>query len=380
MTLREVAIFRHNLFKISESFIAEQARHLRRYRPLFLGRLRYAETPAGLESLALEDLARRSPMALVAWQLVTRDTRPYRRLLGARRVSLIHAHFGTNAVYALPLARRLGVPLVTTFHGHDATLSAPALLGSPEGVYYRLLRDRLAREGSVFLCTSAFVRDRLLALGFPASRTRVHYIGVDCEAIRRREPTEETATILHVARLVAVKGTEYLIRAFATVAARRPEVPLVVIGAGPLERRLRRLAASLGLESRVRFLGARPHGEVLDWMRKASMLVLPSVRTASGRVEGLGMVALEAAASGVAVIGSRVGGIPEAVIDGRTGFLVAERDVAALGRRMLDLLDDPALRHRFGAEARAHVEQHFDMRRQTVELEDLYDAVIRDAG
>ena len=380
MTLREVAIFRHNLFKISEPFIAEQARHLRRYRPLFLGRLRYAETPAGLESLALEDLARRSPMALVAWQLVTRDTRPYRRLLGERRVGLIHAHFGTNAVYALPLARRLGVPLVTTFHGHDATLSAPALLGSPEGVYYRLLRDRLAREGSVFLCTSAFVRDRLLALGFPASRTRVHYIGVDCEAIRRREPTEETATILHVARLVAVKGTEYLIRAFATVAARRPEVPLVVIGAGPLERRLRRLAASLGLGSRVRFLGARPHGEVLDWMRKASMLVLPSVRTASGRVEGLGMVALEAAASGVAVIGSRVGGIPEAVIDGRTGFLVAERDVAALGRRMLDLLDDPALRHRFGAEARAHVEQHFDMRRQTVELEDLYDAVIRDAG
>ena len=380
MTLREVAIFRHNLFKISESFIAEQARHLRRYRPLFLGRLRYAETPAGLESLALEDLARRSPLPLVGWQMLTRDIRPYRRLLGARRVSLIHAHFGTNAVYALPLARRLGVPLVTTFHGHDATLSAPALLGSPEGVYYRLLRDRLAREGSVFLCTSAFVRDRLLALGFPAARTRVHYIGVDCEAIRRREPTEETATILHVARLVAVKGTEYLIRAFATVAARRPEVPLVVIGAGPLERRLRRLAASLGLGSRVRFLGARPHGEVLDWMRKASMLVLPSVRTASGRVEGLGMVALEAAASGVPVIGSRVGGIPEAVIDGRTGFLVAERDVAALGRRMLDLLDDPALRHRFGAEARAHVEQHFDMRRQTVELEDLYDAVIRDAG
>ena len=377
---REIVIFRHNLFRVSEPFIAEPARHLRRYRPVFLGRLRYAETPAGLESLAVEDLAPRWPMPLVAWQLATRDTRAYVRLLGERRVGLIHAHFGTNAVYALPLARRLGVPLVTTFHGHDATLSTLALLGSPEGAYYRFLRDRLAREGSLFLGASAFVRDRLLAAGFPAARTRVHYLGIDCEAIRRREANEETATILHVARLVAVKGTAYLIRAFATVAARRADVALVIVGAGPLERRLRRLAASLGLGSRVRFLGARPHDEVLEWMRRAAMLVLPSVRTTSGRVEGLGMVALEAAASGVPVIGSRIGGIPETVIDGRTGFLVAERDVAALGRRMLDLLEDPMLRQRFGAEGRTHVERHFDMRHRTAELEALYDTVIRDAG
>ena len=378
--MREIAIFRHNLFKISEPFIAQQAEQLRRYEPLYVGRLRYGDPPAGAECLALEDLVRGSPLPLAAWQIITRETRSYLRLLGDRRPALIHAHFGVNGVYALPLARRLAVPLVTTFHGFDATLTTAALLfGSPEWAQYRLLRGRLARDGALFLCVSSYIRDLVLAMGFPEQRTRVHYIGVDCEAIRSRDPGEETPTILHVARLVEFKGTRYLIRAFAAVAAARPQIRLVIIGDGPLNRRLRALARSLGLAERVVFLGARPHAEVLGWMRKAAMLVLPSVLTATRRTEGLGMVLLEAAASGVPVIGSRQGGIPEAVIDGRTGFLVPERDADALARRMLELLDDSEARHRMGAEGRAHVERNFNVHRQTAVLEDLYDAVLSDA-
>lgn len=376
MTVREIAIFRHNLYKISEPFIAAQAQRLRRYRPLYVGRLRFGEPPAGAVSLALQDLVRGSALPLVGWQMLTGDTRPYQRLLRGRRPVLIHAHFGVNAVYALPLARRLGIPLVATFHGFDATLATPAFLGSPEWTRYRLLRGRLAREGALFLCASAFIRDRLLAMGFPEERTRIHYIGVDCRAIQARGPVEGPATILHVARLVEVKGTEYLIRAFAIVARRSAEAQLVVIGGGPLGRRLRRLATELGLDGRVSFLGARPHAEVLRWMRKSAMLVLPSVRTASGRVEGLGMVALEAAASGVPVIGSRQGGIPEAVIDGETGYLVAERDVEALACRMIDLLDDTPAGWQMGAAGRARVERHFDIRRQTTVLEDFYDDLV----
>ncbi len=135
-----------------------------------------------------------------------------------------------------------------------------------------------------------------------------------------------------------VKGTRYLLRAFATVARRHDDVQLVIIGDGPLKRSLQALAASTGLRERVEFLGARPHAEVLALMRKAAMLVLPGVRTASGREEGLGMVLLEAAATGLPVIASRVGGMPECVLDGRTGFLVPERDAAALAERMGELL------------------------------------------
>jgi glycosyltransferase involved in cell wall biosynthesis len=378
--LREVAIFRHNLFRVSEPFIAEQAQHLRRYRPFYFGRLRFGRPPEGARSFALQDLYRGCALPRIGWQMITGDSRPYRRLLEHQRPSLIHAHFGIEGVCALPLAMQLEIPLVTTFHGFDATLRTHALLGSPAWFRYPLLRRKLAREGHLFLCASSFIRERMLAMGFPESRTHTHYIGVDCRAIRQREDFEERLVILHVARLVEVKGTRYLLRAFATLARRYDGVQLLIIGDGPLRRPLQALAASVGLRDRVEFLGAVRHAEVLSWMRKAAMLVLPSVRTATGRVEGLGMVLLEAAATGLPVIGSRVGGIPECILEGTTGFLVPERDAAALAERMGELLEDTVTRRQMGKEGRALVERRFDIQRQTEALESLYNTLLGEAG
>jgi glycosyltransferase involved in cell wall biosynthesis len=374
---REVAVFRHNLFRISETFITQQAGQLARYRPLYVGRLRQGAAPAGSESRVLSDLGGLGRWPRIGWQMLTRDPGPYLRLLADRRPVLIHAHFGVEGVYALPVARRLGIPLVTTFHGFDATLSTVSLLRSPAWANYPLFRGQLARRGDLFLCASSFIRDRVLAMGFPEARTRVHYIGVDCAAIRPRAPAEETRSILHVARLVEVKGTRHLIGAFARLAGRFPDVELTIVGDGPLNSSLQALAGSLGVGDRVHFLGARPYPDVLGLMRKAAMLVLPSVRAGDGRVEGLGMVLLEAAATGVPTIGSRIGGIPEGVIDGETGFLAPERDEAVLAERMATLLDNRELRLTMGARARALVEDRFDLRRQTALLEDHYDSVLR---
>ena len=374
--LPEVAIFRHNLFRISEPFIAEQAQHLRRYRPLYVGRKRFGLPPDGASSLALEDLYKRWKLPRIGWQMLTGDVQPYLRLLGRRRPSLIHAHFGIEGVSALGLAMRLKIPLVTTFHGFDATLKTHAMLGSPAWFRYPLLRRKLAREGNLFLCASSFIRQKLLETGFPESCTHTHYIGVDCQTIRPRADFEETPLILHVARLVEVKGTRYLLRAFATVARKYDRVQLLIIGDGPLRRQLHALTASLGMRDRVEFLGAVPHVAVLSWMRKAAMLVLPGIRTATGREEGLGMVLLEAAATGLPIVGSRVGGIPECMLEGKTGFLVPERDEDALARRMAELLEDPVRRHRMGAAGRALVEDRFDIYRQTAVLENFYDSLL----
>jgi len=251
-----------------------------------------------------------------------------------------------------------------------------AMLASPAWFRYPILRRKLAREGDLFLCASQFIRERLLAMGFPESRTHTHYIGVDCQTIRPRANFEETPLILHVARLVEVKGTRYLLRAFATVARKYDRVQLLIIGDGPLRRQLHALTASLGMRDRVEFLGAIPHVAVLSWMRKAAMLVLPGVRTATGREEGLGMVLLEAAATGLPIVGSRVGGIPECMLEGKTGFLVPERDEDALARRMAELLEDPVRRLRMGAAGRALVEDRFDIDRQSAVLENFYDSLL----
>ncbi|GBQ36241.1 glycosyltransferase [Gluconacetobacter azotocaptans] len=374
--MSEIAVFRQNLFRVSETFITQQAQAMRRYAPLYLGRFRYGDGPVGAQSRVLGDLWRRAALARIGAQMLTRDPAPYLRLLGDRRPALVHAHFGVDGVYALPLARRLGVPLVTMFHGFDATLSTAAFLCSPAWVNYPLFRRTLARHGQLFLCTSDYIRERVLAMGFPAARTRVHYIGVDCGAIRPRDPQQETPTILHVARLVEMKGTEYLLRAFALLSPTRPALRLVIIGDGPLRGRLEVLARALGIGGQVSFRGAQPYARVLEAMRAAMMLVLPSVYTPTGRVEGLGMVLLEAAATGVPVVGSRVGGIPEGLVEGETGLLAPERDAEALAARMRDVLDDPDRRAAMGGRARAFVTARFDLHRQTAALEAAYDALI----
>jgi glycosyltransferase involved in cell wall biosynthesis len=371
----EVAIFRHNLFKVSEVFITEQARHYTRYRPFYLGRLRQGNAPAGAESLAVEDLSPGHALALAGWQMLSRRIAPYERLLADRHPALIHAHFGIEGAYALPLAEKLGVPLVTTFHGFDATLSTAGFFASPAWAWYPLLRRRLARRGNLFLCASHFIRDRLLAQGFPAERLRTHYTGVECGPMTPRAPAEEEPVILHVARLVEVKGTAFLLRAFAALASRHPALRLVIIGDGPLRGRLENLARQSGAADRIMFMGALPHAQVLDEMRRAAVLAVPSIRTASGRVEGLGMVTLEAAALGIPAVGSKLGGITETILDEETGFLVPERDPAALAARLGELLDNETMRRRMGATARLRVAQTFDIVRQTAVLEALYDEV-----
>ncbi len=371
-----MAIIRHNLFKISEPFITAQAFALRRYQPIFLGRLRQGEIPPGADALAISDTGPAWPLRAAA-QMLGRSPAPFLKLLGARRPALLHAHFGIEGAQALPLARRLGVPLITTFHGFDATLSTAALLSSPAWAYYPLFRRQLAAQGAMFLCASGFIRGRLLAMGFPAARTRTHYIGVDCRQITPRDAAEVRQIILHVARLVEVKGTLHLLRAFAVLGG---QAELVIIGDGPLRKSLAAEAVSLGIAERVRFLGALSQAEVLAWMRKAAMLVLPSVRTGTGRIEGLGMVSLEAAATGVPVVGSDIGGIPEAVIDGQTGFLVPERDAEGLALKIGMLLADRPLRLAMGIAARRLVEQKFDLVTQTRGLETLYDEALAESG
>ncbi|WP_342627023.1 glycosyltransferase [Nguyenibacter vanlangensis] len=374
--MRDIVLFRQNLFRLSETFIVQQAQALRRHAPLYTGRLRYGLGPDGARTVLLSEGLRHLVYPRIGAQMLTRSPAPYLRLLAGHRPALVHAHFGVDGVYALPLARRLGVPLVTTFHGFDVTLATAHFLRSPAWANYPLHRRALARQGQLFLCNSHFLHARALALGFPAERTHVHYIGVDCAAIRPRAPDQETPTILHVARLVELKGTTYLLRAFARLAPRHGRARLAIIGDGPLKGRLMEQAAALGIADRVSFLGPQPHDVVLAHMRRAAMLVVPSLETATGRVEGLGMVALEAAATGVPSIGARVGGIPETIDEGRSGLIVPPRDAEALAAAIETVLADAGRRAAMGRHARAFVADRFDLHRQTRLLEDWYDRLI----
>jgi glycosyltransferase involved in cell wall biosynthesis len=368
-----VALLRHQLFLPSEVFIAEQARALRTFVPLLVGRVLGGKPCAGLSYHV--------PAAGALKQLscvLRRDPRLFLPELAKARPVLIHAHFGVEAVYGMELAQRLGVPLVTTFHGFDATMKRTELLASrkPSWIHYLLKRGELKRRGDLFICVSQSIRAKLLELGFPAERTRLHHIGVDTAAFESSAAERKEPIVLHVARLVEKKGTAYLLEAFARIAGAHAGARLVVIGAGPLRERLEQRAAELGIGARVVWLGALPHAQVRQWLRRAAVFCLPSCTAASGDAEGLPISVLEAAASGTPVIATQHGGIPEAVEHGTSGLLVPERDACALADALDALLSSESLQRGMGTAARRVAESRFDLQRQTHALERLYEAVL----
>lgn len=361
-------IFRSAVFNASERFIQEQAAALTRWRPLVVGLERKGEiVPRLRDAIVAENAGER-----LAFRLRGRGGRIEAKLRTARP-RLIHAHFGTDGVLVLPLARALGVPLITSLRGYDVTRSDRALLtsGRLSWMRYALGKKRLQRSGALFLAVSNALREQAIARGYPEARTLTHYNGVDLHRFRPNETPAEPGLILHVGRFVEKKGTQVLIEALSANALARAR--LAIIGDGPLRGPLERQAQELG--DRVRFLGALSSDEVANWMRRASVLAAPSVTAADGDAEGLPNVVVEAAASGLPVVGTIHSGIPEAIEDGATGFLVPEGDAGALAARLADLLGSEQLRREMGFAARRLAERKFDRRMLTECLEAIYDEV-----
>ncbi|MFZ9880104.1 MAG: glycosyltransferase [Phycisphaerales bacterium] len=273
-------------------------------------------------------------------------------LAAPRRVDLVLAQFGPAGLVALSL-RRAGLvegPIATAFYGFDLTR---ALRDAPN--LYRGLYD----EAALLLPNSEHLAGVLRANGAPSSKTVVHRLGIDLARFpavdRRARPAAPTA--LAVGRFVEKKGFEHAIRALAA-AGDASAFRLRLIGDGPLRPRLEQVARELGVTDRVEFAGWRTHEEVACAMADADLLLAPSVVARDGDMEGLPLVVIEALATGMPVIGSRHGGIPELVSDGVNGVLCDERDEGALAAALVRL-SDPETRSALGRNARATVERDF---------------------
>jgi colanic acid/amylovoran biosynthesis glycosyltransferase len=377
-SIRPVVIFRNRILPYSETFILAQGERLERFQAHYVG-LRLArglEAPAD-RTVVLNRGGLAGALREFAYSGFGRVPDRYADL-GRLGPALLHAHFGTSGIRALPLTRRLGVPLVVTFHGSDATRHDHSARGSwLRRRQYLRARHTLAREAALIIAVSPFIKDSLIEKGFPEDKIVVHYIGVDTDYFTVRRPVPREPVVLFVGRLVEKKGCEYLIRAMGAVQQSHPDAELVILGDGPLRARLEEQAGS---QRKVRFLGAVSPGEVKDWMTRARVLSVPSVRAASGDAEGFGMVFAEANALGLPVASFASGGIVESVAHGETGLLAAERDWETLGHNISKLLEDPELWDRMSRAGERRVRERFDLTKQTRKLEDLYDEVLSRAG
>jgi phosphatidylinositol alpha-1,6-mannosyltransferase len=184
--------------------------------------------------------------------------------------------------------------------------------------------------------------------------------GIDGTDVRRQYRLGSAPVIICVSRLVRRKGQDALISVLPEVRRLVPGTRLLVVGRGPDQSRLRRLAARFGVADAVIFAGGVPLADLPAYYSAGDVFAMPCrTRRAGMDVEGLGIVYLEASACGLPVIAGDSGGAPEAVRDGETGFVVGGTDRAALTDRLVTLLGDAALRSRLGAAGRAWVEREW---------------------
>ncbi|WP_380168772.1 glycosyltransferase [Jannaschia sp. R86511] len=264
----------------------------------------------------------------------------------------LHAHFGSVATTVARLAARLArVGYSFTAHAKDIF---------HDSVDEADLRVKL-RDALAVVTVSDYNLEHLRTRFGPAADRVVRvYNGIDLTAFGYREPAGRPRHVVSVGRLVEKKGLDDLIGAVALLAADGDPVTCDVIGSGPLHDDLARQVEQLGLTDRVRLLGAATQDEVREHVAGAAVFAAPCVVGTDGNRDGLPTVVLEAMALGTAVVATPVTGMPEAVVDGRTGRLVPERAPAELAAAIRGLLDDEAARADLARAARALVEQRFD--------------------
>jgi colanic acid/amylovoran biosynthesis glycosyltransferase len=367
-------IFCDHLLYPSETFVRAQAQALQRFTPVYVGSRRVPGLDLPPESTyTVSGGDRNGRIREVLFKLFGIAPNLVERLR-ALDPALMHAHFGPDGLRALPLARKLGLPLIITFHGSDATATDVRHVAAPFGHRrYLVQRSVVRREGTLFIAVSEFIRRKLLEQHFPAEKLRVHYIGVDTKLFSPGRGEQET-TVLFVGRLANRKGAEFLIRAMEHLQKEDRDAELVLIGDGPLRGELERRAKRT--LRRYKFLGTQSPQVVREWLDRAAVFCAPSITARSGEAEAFGMVFAEAQAMEKPVVSFATGGISEAVLHGETGFLAPDRDWRTLAQYLSLLLKNADLRRKFGVLGRQRVLRLFDLNTQTSALEKTYEDVL----
>ena len=288
---------------------------------------------------------------------------------------LIHAHWVEPALLAMA-GNRAGRPMVVSVHSLKPKAS-------------RLTRFTLGRASRV-LFNSEYTLAQAREKGYFPCRGQVVYQGYDDRlfgtAPRTNEsrarlniPTDATV-IVALGRFIEVKGLHVLARAADRILNDRSDAHLVIAGDGPMRAEIERLVATTRSRDRIHLPGAVPRGDVARLLADADLFVNPGVVDSAGRAEGLGITTIEAMASGLACVGSRVGGIPETIVDGETGLLVAPGDEPALAAAVNRLLDDPSMRRAMGDAARRRAADRFTWRVLAGEVAAIYRDVLQSAA
>lgn len=302
------------------------------------------------------------------WAFLPRTVWRLQRLLRDQQIDVVNIHYpGPEFIYfaICHLLRRFA--LVVSVHGADLMPAGKHLRRLPLSLRFLLNRsDRITAPSKAYM---EAILSRL-----PALRSKSEYIHNGIDVAELRAGVDATGAddcyTLTIAMLNEKKALDVLIRALPEARANGFVMPVLLAGDGPLKGKLCELAQSLGVDDQVRFLGFQELDAIRDLLQRCTFFVLPS------RSEPFGIAILEAMSLGKAVVATRVGGIPEFVVDGHNGILVEPDNPVALAEALRRVSSDGALRQRLGLAARRTVETQYTRERMGQQYMQVFESLV----
>lgn len=281
-------------------------------------------------------------------------SRSLRKFFETHKTGVVLAEYGLTGVGTLKACKDFGIPLVVHFHGYDAY--AREVLDRYEEMYRKLFAYASAIVG-----VSRHMVGQLKCLGAPSEKLFYNPYGVELEKFKQAAPDRAPMQVIAIGRFVEKKAPYLTILAFEKVLQRLPEAKLVMVGTGILHDVCSRLVKALRIEHAVELKGIVDHDRVATLMQQSRVFAQHSLIPASGDAEGTPVAILEAGASGLPVVSTKHMGIEDAVIHGKTGFLVSEGDVDTMANHIHQLLCNAQLAGEMGNNAREHIRRNFSM-------------------
>lgn len=304
---------------------------------------------------------------------IEREVKPYYPYdlvtrLQEDKPQLVHVYYGHKAVHYLEMLQAWGGRFVVSFHGVDVSkfIDRKGYMDKLQTVF---------REATLIMARSESLIERLKYLGCPESKLRLNRTPIPMEHLQaqvREAPADGQWRLVQACRLIPKKGIITTLKALSIVKETHPQLRYVLCGDGPMKEKIISKAKELGLHDNVELLGWLDQAQLLEQYRIAHLFLHPSETTKEADQEGIPNSMLEAMASGLAVVATNHGGIPEAVTHGRDGLLAPERSPKELAGLLLSIMNNPATLNRLSQRAAASARENFGSEAQVAALEDVY--------
>lgn len=285
------------------------------------------------------------------------------------KTDLFHAHFGVNGVLLADL-KEIGAikgRILVSFYGYD-TFSTKQNRRKIENYYKRLFFQAYKIHTN-----SNYLFQNLKLLNVPENKLIINHVGVDQQIFKYKErvPTENF-NFITVGRLIELKGHIYGLQLIKKLKEKGYKVHYNIIGDGEEMRSLVKKSIYLGIQENVTFYGIQNQSTILNLLYQNDLFLMLSITDNTGRAEGQGLVTAEAQASGIPAIGFNSGGVPETIIDKKTGFIVPEKNIDALFEKVEILINNQKLRLEFGRNAVNLINDNFNNTKQALKLTEIY--------